>query len=136
MKFHHLKRRCWYIIGRKPRPLADYNNHYVLAPLSSEHPHCVKFFHWLIEPMRINKELIEHSNLWNMNDEKENAYDSLKLKYKTIPFPFVIRFNYGAYEPCEITFPQGEKMTFKYIHRLQQFIYAVTGEEMRIRMHF
>ena len=71
-----------------------------------------------------------------MNDEDGNNYDSLKLKYKTIPFPFVIRIDYGAYEPCEITFPQGEKMTFKYIHRLQQFIYDTTGEEMRIRMHY
>ena len=100
MKFHHLERRCWYLIGGKPRPLARFNNQYILAPLSTEHPHCVKFLHWLIEPMRINKELIKHSNLWNMNDEDGNNYDSLKLKYKTIPFPFVIRIDYGAYEPC------------------------------------
>ena len=136
MKFHHLERRCWYKIGGKPRPLAGFNNQYILAPLSSEHPHCVKFFHWLIEPMRINKELIEHSNLKNMSNDEDDFYDSLCFKYKTITLPFVIRFDYEAYEPCEITFTLGDKMELKYIHRLQQFIYAVTGEEMRIRMNF
>ena len=71
-----------------------------------------------------------------MSNDEDDYYDSLWFKYKTITLPFVIRFDYGAYEPCEITFPQGEKMTFKYIHRLQQFIYDTTGEEMRIRMHY
>ena len=71
-----------------------------------------------------------------MSNEEDNFYDSLRLKHETIFLPLVIRFDYGADEPCEITFPLGDKVKLKYIHRLQQFIYAVTGEEMRIRMVF
>ncbi len=136
MKGYHLERRNWYLIGGKPRPLAYYNDHYVFTPLSTEHPHCIKFYRWLIEPLRINKELVEHSNLSNMSNDEDNFYDSLRLKYKTIPFPFIIRFNYETNEPCEIIFPLGDKVKLKYIHRLQQFVYAVTGEKMRIRMNF
>ena len=71
-----------------------------------------------------------------MSNDEDDFYDSLFFKYKTITLPFVIRFDYEAYEPCEITFPLGDKMELKYIHRLQQLVYAVTGEEMRIRMNY
>ena len=136
MKDYHLQKRNWYIIGGKPRPLARFNNQYVCTPLSTEHPHCIKFYRWLIEPLRINKELIEHSNLRNMSNDEENYYDSLWFKYETITLPFIIKFDYEVDEPCEIIFPLGDKIKIKYIHRLQQFVYAITREELRIRMNY
>lgn len=134
MKHYHIKRRNWFLIDGKTRPVTGLKNQYVMAQQSSEHPNSVKFDSRLVEPLTINKELIEHSNLRNMNDDDENVYDSLRLKHETISLPFIIRFNYESDEPCEITFPLGDKVKLKYIHRLQQFVYAVTGEEMRIRM--
>ncbi len=74
--------------------------------------------------------MIERSNLRNMNHEDENVFDSLRLKHETIPLPFIVRFDYESDESCEITFPLGDKVKLNSYYRLEQFIYAVTGEKM------
>lgn len=78
----------------------------------------------------ITKYSIERSYLRNMSNDEDDFYDSLRLKHETIPLPFVIRFDYSSEEPCEIIFPMGDKLRIRYIDRLEQFVYAVTGERM------
>lgn len=78
----------------------------------------------------ISKDMIERSYLRDLNHEDENVFDSLRVKYKTIPLPFIVRFDYESDESCEITFPLGGKVKLNSYYRLEQFVYTVTGDKM------
>lgn len=125
---------CWYLVDGKPRPVTGCRKQYVFSCNSSYAPHSIKTSN--VEPLIINKDLIENSNLRNLHHAEDNVYDSLHIKCHDITLPFTITFNYSEDDPCEVIFPMGTILKISHIHRLQLLIYAIIGEQMRIKMKY
>lgn len=136
MKHYQIMPRNWFLVEGKPRPVVAIGRNRVYVQHSSERPHANKISSGDLIPLPINEELIAHSNLRCQHHEEDNVYDSLRLKHETIDLPFTLRFCYDEEEPCEIIFSTGYTIWMKHIHRLQQFVHALTGEELRIKMKF
>lgn len=84
--------------------------------------------------MIINEKLVKNSNLRGNTDAHPNIYDSIRVRQKTVKLDFEIRFDYENDYPCRVIFSSGQTIYFQYIHRIQQFIAAVTGEELKIKL--
>ena len=136
MKHYQIMPRNWFLVNGTPKPVTGLRRQWVYVQYSAEHTHQIKVPNSDLQPLKINETLISHSNLRCQHIDETNVYDSLRLKHETIDLPFCLRFNYETECPCEIIFPTGYTITFQHIHRLQQFIHAVTGEELRIKMKF
>ena len=128
--------RNWFLVNGNPRPVTGLRRQWVYVQSSADQPHQHKVPSSDLQPLTINKTLITHSNFRCQHTDADNVYDSLRLKHETIDLPFLLRFDYDAEFPCEVVFPTGYTITFQHIHRLQQFVHAVTGEELRIKMKF
>ena len=136
MKHNQIMPRNWFLVDGKPKPVVAIGRHRVYVQNSTDKPNAIKISAVNIMPLQINEELISNSNLRCQHDVANNIYDSLRLKHETIELPFHLKFDYDAEFPCEVIFPTGYSISFQHIHRLQQFVHAVTGEELRIRMKF
>ena len=136
MKHYQIMPRNWFLVNGTPRPVTGLRRQWTYVQNSAEHPHQLKVSSSDLQPLTINETLISHSNLRSQRNDEDNAYDSLRLKHETIELPFIMRFNYDAEFPCEVIFPTGHIIRLQHIHRLQQFVIAVTGEELRIKMKF
>lgn len=134
MKHYQIMPRNWFLVKGIPRTVTGLRRQWVFVQNSIDYPHTLKVPISDLQPLVINKALIDSSNLRCRNNEVECIYDALRIRHATIDLPFRLKFNYDDEVPCEVIFPTGHIIRFQHIHRLQQFVNAVSGEELRIRM--